>query len=119
MKTIELTGTTSAGGTATITHTDFVYGTLEKIEVDYIDGTSSADLAFTSEGVVSESILAVTDVGTADIIYYPRGLGNKIADAGAFTNCAIPLWISGKPQVSITSGGSATSYRFLFYVTDE
>lgn len=120
MRIIELTGTCTAGGALTLTSTQPVTGYLEKIIYDYQDGDTGADFTITATDIVSEPILTVTDAGVADLTWYPRSLGNKVADASAFTDVAEKMFFTeGKFKVVVAQGGISKDFRFLFIVSDE
>ena len=118
MRTIELAGTCDASGDLTLTGTDVIQGFLEKIEMDYDDGDTGADVVFTSLGTVSQPIMTKADLGTADATFYPRTLANKVADGSAFTDVAEKIYVSGKMKAVISAGGVSKNFRFLIYVSD-
>lgn len=120
MKIIELTGTTAADGSLTLTSTEPVFGRLEKVIYDYQDADTGADFTITCTDVVSEPVLTVTDAGVADVTWYPRTLANKVADASAFTDVAEKMFfVEGKFKVVVAQGGNAKDVRFLFVLSDE
>lgn len=120
MRIIELTGTCSAGGALTLTSTKPIKGYLEKIIYDYQDGATGSDFVITCTDVVEEAILGVTNAGVANVTWYPRSLGNKVADASAFTDVAEKMFFTeGKFKVVVAQGGATKDFRFLFVVSDE
>ena len=120
MNIIQLTGTCSAGGELTITGTNNVVGYVEKVVMDYDDGVTGSDLTLTSEAVVSETILAVTNLGVADKTWYPRVNAVDGADAAAFTNeQAAKNFVTGSFKAVIAQGGVSKNFKFLVYLSDE
>jgi len=126
VKVIELTGTALGvlgAGTATLTSTQKVTGFIEKVDYDYNDGLTGADIVLTSTGVVAEAILTKANLGVVDTTFYPRSLANKSTDGSAFTNVAEKMFIhqSSFSAVVAEAGTTKTSktYRFLVYVSDE
>jgi len=109
MKIIELTGTTDALGALTITSADNVQGFVQKVVMDYTDGDAIADLTLTNEGPTSESILVKADLGTADAVWYPRAIPNKVADGSAFTDAPIPIFVTGTFKAVIAGSTVAIS----------
>lgn len=118
MKIIELTGAVAADGTGTLTNTQKVHGYIEKIQMDYIDGATGADLTFSIEGITSQTILTITNAGTSDIAWYPRSAGTN-ATGTAYTNWATKYFMGKESlKVVIAEGGVSKSFRFLVYVSD-
>ena len=97
-----------------------VTGYLEKVIYDYQDADTGADLTITMTDIVSEPLLTVTDAGTADVTWYPRSLGNKIADASAFTDVGCKMFLTDASfKVVVAQGGNAKDVRLLFVVSDQ
>lgn len=119
MKIIELTGTTAADGSLTLTADSMENGFLEKVVSVHDDAAATADFTITNESAVSEAILTKTDQAQADAVWYPRTLANKIADASAFTDVAEKIFVTGKFKVVVAQGGNAATVRFLIYLSDE
>lgn len=105
MKIIELTGTADSSGDLTINASQTANGKIEKIEFDWSDGDTIADLVITEEGPVSQPVLTVTNLGVADLTWYPRTLCNKIADASAFTDVIERLFVTGRMK-AVFSGST-------------
>ena len=119
MKIIELTGTCTAGGAATLTSTTKVTGRVEKVVMDYDDGATGADLTFTIEGVISQPLVTITNAGVADLAWYPRGLGVALAGT-AYTDVVVPYYLADETiQCVVAQGGVSKNFRFLIYVSDE
>jgi len=118
MRSVELSGTTDAAGALTVTSGETVFGFVEKIEMVYDDGATGADLVFTSEGPVSTPLLTVTNAGVADLVWYPRTLANKIADASAFTDVFGKILVAGKFKVVVAQGGNAKNFRLIIYTSE-
>ena len=119
MKIIELTGTTDGAEALTITSSRRVNGFIEKIVNVFDDGAATADVVVTCEDLVSEPILTVTNMAAADITYYPRTPGSKVADATAFTNWADKIFVTGAFKIVIAQGGATKNFKFAIYVSDE
>ena len=120
MKTIELAGTTSTGGALTITAAADIIGFIETVVMDYDDGDTGGQVVLTCEnGTASQALLTQASLGTADRTWYPRTLGNKVANGAAFTDPATKMFCVGKFKAVISSGGNAKNFRFLVYVSDE
>jgi hypothetical protein len=119
MKVIRLAGTCSAGGVLAKVTGQNVTGYIEKVEMDYVDGDTGADLTFTVEGITSQALLTVTNAGTADAVWYPRHTGNKAADASAYTNWATKHFLNAESVgVSVAQGGNAKDFVMLIHVSD-
>lgn len=117
MQIVELTGTTDALGAAEVESIRASNGYVEKVIIDYDDTATGADLTLTQEGTISESILAITDVGTSDLVKYPRakpvdGVNSEI------TNTQTPFYVSGTIKAVIADGGNAKNFRILVYIRE-
>jgi len=111
---VELAGTCDGSGDLTITADKAVWGYIEKIVMDYDDGDTGADTVWTNEdGTVSTAVMTKANLGTADVTWQPRSLGSKVADGAAFTNVAVPIFVTGKMKIVITNGGVSKKFRFL------
>lgn len=120
VKIIELAGTCTAGGALTVTDTTTVIGYIETIVMDYDDGATGADIVLTCEnGTATQAILTQANLGVADRTWYPRTLGNKVADGSAFTDPATKIFVAGAFKLVLTAGGVSKNFRFLIYVSDE
>jgi len=119
MRQIILSGRTSLGGTLTLTSDKSMVGYLEKIQMDYIDGATGADLTITGVSPVVEPILTVTNSGVADLTWYPRTLANKVADASAFTDVAQKIYMHGFFKIVIANGGSQKDFKFIIITSDD
>lgn len=106
MKIIELTGSADTVGDLTLTSDKMENGRIEKIVYDWSDGDAIADMVITEEAAVSQPVLTVTDLGESDLTWYPRSLGNKVADASAFTDIAERIFITGNMK-AVISGSPA------------
>lgn len=121
MQTIVLSGTCSAGGDLTMTgdtnHTGFV----EKIVMDYIDGDTNADVVITAENNgISEAIITKANMGISDVVYYPRTLGNKVADGAAFTDVAERIFVNASSfKAVVAQGGNAKLFKFIIVLSNE
>jgi len=104
MNIIELTGTADASGDLTLTGSSEI-GAIEKIIFDYSDGDAIADLVITEVAAVAQPILTVTNLGVADLTWFPRTLANKVADASAFTDVAEKIFVTGK-MTAVISGST-------------
>jgi len=120
---VELTGTTDALGALTLNGaaTDKVVGKfIETIVYDWSDGDTGADIVVTMEnGAATQAIMTKANLGVADATFYPRTLGNKVADGSAFTDPATRIFCVGTPKIVVSSGGNAKTLRFLLYFSDE
>lgn len=105
MKIIELTGIADSSGDLTLTAPSADPGIIEKIIFDWTNGDAIADLVVTEEAAVSQPVLTVTNLGAADLTWYPRSLCNKVADASAFTDVIGKLFVTGKMQ-AVFSGST-------------
>jgi hypothetical protein len=121
MKVIELTGTTDASGDLVITGTKRVTGFIERIDYDYVDADTGADLAIVTTGqAVSAAVLTVTNAGVADVSWFPRSLGNKVADASAYTDSQTKIFLADESiKCTVAQGGNAKDVRLLIYVSNE
>ena len=120
MRIVELAGTCDASGDLTITSSQNVVGYVEKVVMDYDDGATGGDLTLTNNYAVSENILVVTNLGTADLVWYPRSNAVDGADATAFTNeQAAKYFVTGSFKAVIAQGGVSKNFRFLVYLSDE
>ena len=96
MKTIELTGVADDSGDLTIESTESVVGFVETIIYNWSNGDAIADVVITAEnGPATQAIITAADLGVADVTWYPRTLGNKVADASAFTDPATKMFSVG------------------------
>jgi len=107
MKIIELTGTADTSGALTLTADSMEIGHIEKIVMDYQTGDAIADLVITEEGIVSQPVLTVTNLGVVDLTWMPRALCNKVADASAFTDVIEKIFVTGKMK-AVVSGSTVT-----------
>lgn len=121
MKTINLVGTTDALGDVTITSSEPLTGFVEKIVMDYDDGDTGADLTFTANNNgIDEALTTVTNAGTADAVWYPRTLANKVADASAFTDVAEKIFVNYATfKVVVAQGGNAKNFKFVIVLSNE
>ena len=120
MKTVELSGTCDGSGDLTITSTENVVGYIETIVMDYIDGDTGADLVLTCEnGTASQAVITKANLGTADATFYPRTLGNKVADGSAFTDSQSKIFCVGAFKAVISAGGVSKDFRFIVTLSDE
>jgi len=111
---VELSGTCDASGDLTLTATENTFGNVEKIVMDYDNGDTGADMVVTNvDGAGSTAIMTKANLGTADATWIPRSLGNKVADGSAFTDVAIPIFVTGAMKIVISNGGNAKDFKFL------
>jgi len=123
LKSIKLTGTTSAGGAVTITATRSILARLYAVE--WIDGTFDdgvdGTLSFVqSESEVDTTLLTLTDANS-DAWYYPRALVHD-ASGTALTGTAggdrtLPV-INGTLKLVIAQGGNAKTGGCIVYYCD-
>lgn len=118
MKIIELSGTTAADGSLTVTDTRNIVGYVEKAVMDYDDAATGADITITEEAVVSQSIITITNAGTSDATYYPRASCVTTANA-AITNSFTKAFVTGSLKMVVAQGGNAKGVRMLVYLSDE
>ena len=126
VKIIELSGSppvaATGSGTATITGTEKATGFVEKVVYVYEDG-QACTVAITATGAVTETVMTKAGVGVSDETYYPRVLGNKVADASSFTNVAEKVFVHQSSfNAVVGAAGTAAplpTYRFLIYLSDE
>ena len=120
MKSVVLTGTCSAGGALTMTGTKRVTGYIEKVMMAYDDGATGSDLILTAVSAdVTEAILTKADLGTADAVFYPRTLANKVADGTAFTDVAERIFLNDATLTAvIAQGGNAKNFKFVIVLSD-
>ena len=122
MRRITLSWTTDASGDATVYGSDAVLG--EVFAVDYLPGTTDTGATFTltCEGSVTNTIVAKTTAGTANIRFYPRIVVNGNTDGAALTGTAggdrTPALAAGRLKAVIASGGNALSGSAIVYVRD-
>ena len=121
MEIVELAGTCDGSGDLTLTGTNQMSGKfIETIVMDYDDGATGADIVVTAEdGTASQAIMTQADLGTADRTWYPRTLGNKVADGSAFTDPATKIFVVGAFKIVLANGGVSKNFRFLIYCSDE
>jgi hypothetical protein len=101
-----LTGTTSALGALTVSHTQYELGYLYAIQL--VDGAADdgVDITLTAEhGNLSIPLFIKADFNT-DQMVYPRGATAAITDGSALTDYAMPL-VAGIPKMVIAQGGDA------------
>lgn len=122
MRKISIKFTTAADGSVTANHVSNVLGKLYAIL--YKPGTveTGATVTVTCQGVFAKPLLAKTNAGTADTLYYPRDLVHAVADGAALTGTSggdrcLPL-LNGVPRVVIASGGNAKSGEVILYYED-
>ena len=111
---IELSGTCDASGDLTLTADKNAWGYIEKIVMDYDDGDTGADIVVTNEdGAASTAVMTLANIGTSDATWQPRSLGNKVSDGSAFTDVAIPIFVTGKMKIVVSNGGVSKNFKFL------
>jgi len=119
MAIIELTGTTDGAGDLTVTADKAVTGFVEKIVWDNSSAAATADITFSAVGQITENLLVITDQAQADAPYYPRAIPNKVADASAFTDAAVPIFVEGATMKMVVAQGGATKVcRALVHVRE-
>ena len=124
LKSLKITGTTAAGGTATLTSERPVVGRLYAVQ--WIDGdlADGVDAVFTCQGPeVAITLLTLTDANN-DGLYYPRHATCDNAGAALTvtedspTHC-LPL-LYGKIQIAVSSGGATkTGGAEIFYFDEQ
>jgi hypothetical protein len=121
MKIIELRGTTAVGGALVITGTKKVTGFIERIDYDYVDAATGADITIVTTGqAVSAPVLIAANIGTADKTWFPRSLGSKSTDGAAFTDVAEKIYLANESlKCTVAEGGDGKVLRFLVYVSNE
>ncbi len=77
-----------------------------------IDTNADIDISSVNGSLVTENILDTTNLGTADLIIYPRRLvqnnaGNDLT--GANGGDRELYFLNGTPRVTVDEGGNATS----------
>jgi hypothetical protein len=121
---IQLVGTTSTAGAATIVDTGAIRGYLERIEWKVgtlsTTGTSAVVSVVNTPSGVSETLLTLSTIyATANGIYYPRTPAHNAAcvalTAAAGGDCVRPL-IAGTLQCVIAGGGSALTGGAIVYI---
>jgi hypothetical protein len=116
MYIVEITGYTDDSGDASEETTQRYNGYVEKVVVDYDDTAIGADFTLTQEGSISESILAITDVGTSDLVKYPRAKPVDNVNS-EITNTATKFYVSGTLKLVVAQGGSRKNFRVLVYIS--
>ena len=110
-----VTFTTTSGGAATV-YSDPCVGVLHGIFYDYGDGDTGADFTITDDQS-GLALLTVTNAGTADALYLPRGATASTANAaslyaagGTAVNDRLPLF--SRVKIVVAQGGNAKSGTF-------
>jgi hypothetical protein len=121
MEIVELTGTTDGAGALTLTGASRISGKfMETIVYDWSDGDTGADIVVTMQnGAATQAIMTKANLGVADATFYPRTLGNKVADGSAFTDPATKMFCVGTPKIVVAAGGATKTLRFLMFFSDE
>ena len=115
---VTLEGTCDGAGDLTLTANKNTWGYVEKIVMDYDNGDTGADIVVTNEdGAASTAIMTKANLGVADATFHPRSLGNKVADGSAFTDVAVPIFVTGKMKMVISAGGISKNFKFHVTVT--
>jgi orotate phosphoribosyltransferase-like protein len=102
---------TDASGDATVYLTHSVNRKLNGflVMLKYTPGTlaTGADLTITGE-TSGVPILTITNAGTSAVFYYPRALGNAVADGAAGTTSTVFIPIKDERiKVVVAQGGNA------------
>ncbi|KKL21939.1 hypothetical protein LCGC14_2440420 [marine sediment metagenome] len=77
-----------------------------------IDTNADIDISSVNGSLVTENILETTNLGTADLIIYPRRLVQNNAGGdltGALGGDREMYFLNGTPRVTVDEGGNATS----------
>ena len=122
MNNVYIPITTAADGSAAVTDTRWIKGTV--VAVAYFPGTidTGATVTVTCEGRGSKPILTKASAGTSNSWYYPRDLQHKVEDGAALTGTTggdrtSPV-ADGKIKVTVASGGNGGVGAVTVYYQD-
>ena len=111
---VTLSGTCDASGDLTLTADKNTWGYIDKVVMDYDNGDTGADIVITNEdGAATTAVMTKANLGTADATFQPRSLANKVADGSAFTDVAVPIFVTGNMKMVISNGGNAKKFKFI------
>jgi len=119
MQEIKLAITTASDGSATVTSTQNVKGFLYGLH--YAPGTiaTGGDLTISFvNGANAQTVLTVTNGGTSNVSWYPRGSSCGATGTSNSDNL-IMIPIVGLPKVVVADGGSGGVGALYFYVLED
>lgn len=117
LKELRIPFTVDASGDAVVYGSRPIFGRLIAVLYDRGDMDTGADYILTCDRYdVVETVLTITNAGTADIIWYPRRLVQS-ETAGALTGThggdREPYLMIGRPKLTVDEGGTSTSGAFI------
>lgn len=122
LKEMRIAFTTDTSGDAVVYGERPVFGRLITVLYDRGDMVTGTDFVLTTDRYdVVETILTITDVGTADKIWRPRRLVQN-ATGGDLTGTSggdrEPYLMIGRPKLTVDEGGSTKSGAFILILEE-
>lgn len=122
LKEMRIAFTTDTSGDAVVYGERPVFGRLITVLYDRGDMVTGTDFVLTTDRYdVVETILTITDVGTADKIWRPRRLVQNASGgdlAGTLGGDREPYLMIGRPKLTVDEGGSTKSGAFILILEE-
>jgi hypothetical protein len=118
MRDVKLTVTTNGSGAGNVTGDAVNPGVVYAIE--YLPGTidTGATITITDEGDMSRTLLVKASAGTSNTTYYPRSAEQGSADGAAITGQYCYPLITGRPKLTVASGGDTKTGSVILRIID-
>lgn len=117
MRTIKLTGTTDAGGDATVNSSEGpAQGLLRGVQVNLsaLDATADTTISFQSADDEAITVLTLTNSQVDD--YFVPSPSAHDETGSAITNSFPPFAVTGIPRVVVAQGGATNAFAVVLYI---